>query len=122
MLQQVPGIRCLRDPTRGGLATSLNEIATASRVGIKIREATVPVRAEVWGARNSRVGSCCTWRMKASWVAFVAEEQADGLVAAMRTHPLGRDAAIIGKAVGAHPGLVTLQPTTGGGTNRRPLC
>jgi hydrogenase expression/formation protein HypE len=114
MLQHAPDIRCMRDPTRGGLASSLNEISTASRVGIRIRESTVPVRGEVKGACEILGLDPLYVANEGKLVAVVPEDQAASLVDVMRNHPLGHDAAIIGEAIGARPGIVTMQSTTGG--------
>jgi len=67
MLKAAPGIRCLRDPTRGGLATTLNELARQSGVGMRIVESAIPVRAQVSAACELLGSIRCTWPTKASW-------------------------------------------------------
>jgi len=108
------GIRCFRDPTRGGLSSALNEIAWASQVGIRIDETAIPVRPEVTGACEllgfDPLYVACEGRV----VSVVSPESADQVVSAMRRHELGRDAAVIGEVVGDHPGIVTLRSCIGG--------
>ena len=114
LLTQCPAIRCMRDPTRGGLSSTLNEIAAASRVGIRIREADVPVRAEVRSACELLGFDPLYVANEGKLVAIAPAAAATELVAAMRTHPLGRDAAIIGEVVAAPPGAVTMRSVSGG--------
>lgn len=114
MLEHCPAIRCLRDPTRGGLASSLNEIAVASRVGIRIREADLPVRREVRGACELLGFDPLYVANEGKLVAIVPAAAAPDLATTMRTHPLGRDATIIGEVVERNPGVVTLKAATGG--------
>jgi hydrogenase expression/formation protein HypE len=97
----VPGaatgaLRCLRDPTRGGLATTLNEIARQSRVGMLLEEAAIPVRAEVEAACELLGLDPLYIANEGKLIAIVAPEAAEPLLAAMRAHPLGRDACVIG--------------------------
>jgi len=97
MLDAVPGIHCLRDPTRGGLATTLNELARQSGVGINIRETAIPLRTEV-GAACEFLGLDPLYvANEGKLVAICAAADADALLAAMRGHPLGMSAAIIGE-------------------------
>lgn len=96
MLQAVPGIRTLRDPTRGGLATTLNEIARQSGVGMMLREADIPVRPEVDAACEFLGLDPLYVANEGKLIAICAPEDADRLLAAMRAHPLGANAAIIG--------------------------
>ena len=114
MMRVSSGIRCMRDPTRGGLSSSLNEIAQASRVGIEICEGTVPVRTEVRGACEllglDPFYAACEGRL----VAVVAESDAGRVLDAMRAHPLGRAARDIGSVVTAHPRVVTIRTGVGG--------
>jgi hydrogenase expression/formation protein HypE len=114
MLEACPGIRAMRDPTRGGLSSTLNELAAASKVGVKLDEATIPVRADVRGACEILGLDPLYVANEGKLVAVVAPGEAERLVAAMRTHPLGRDAAVIGEVVTAHPGMVTLRSLIGG--------
>jgi hydrogenase expression/formation protein HypE len=114
MLDACPSMRCMRDPTRGGLASALNELATASKVGVKLTESVIPVRAEVRAACEmlglDPLYVACEGRL----VAVAPPSDADQSLAAMRAHPLGRGAAIIGEVVAEHPGLVTLRTPIGG--------
>jgi hydrogenase expression/formation protein HypE len=104
----------MRDPTRGGLAGALNELAAASRVGVKLTESAIPVRAEVRAACEllglDPLYVACEGRL----VAVIPPTDADGLVAVMRDHALGRDAAIVGEVVADHAGVVTLRTPIGG--------
>jgi len=114
MLAASPGIRCMRDPTRGGLSSALNEIAAASRVGIALRERDIPLRAEVRGACELLGFDPLYVANEGKLVAIVAPEAALPVLTAMRAHPLGRDAAHVGEVVAEHPGLVTSRTPIGG--------
>jgi hydrogenase expression/formation protein HypE len=107
-------IRCLRDPTRGGLSGVLHDMAVRSNVGIKIDEARVPVRDEVRAASDllglDPLYIACEGRL----VAAVAPDDAERLLAALRAHPLGQGAAIIGHAVTEHPRTVQMRSRIGG--------
>ncbi len=113
MLEHCPNIRVLRDPTRGGLATSLNEIAKASKCGIKVNEDLVPV--------DNIVRSACEFlgldpllvANEGKLVAVVPAEDAGGLLAAMRAHPVGRNAAIIGSVISDPHHLVVAKTPLG---------
>lgn len=106
-------IRCLRDPTRGGVSSTLNEIAAQSGVGILLDERTVPVREEVKGACELLGLDPLYVANEGKLVAIVAPEVADEVLAAMRAHPLGRGAAIIGTVRDSHPGVVVMQTLLG---------
>ncbi len=108
-------IRMMRDPTRGGLAATLNEIAHASRVGVTIREDAVPVRAEVAAACEFLGLDPLNVANEGKLVAVVAPEAAETLLAVMKTHPLGRDAAIIGEIVEDEMFFVQMTTAFGGG-------
>ncbi|MBU1405840.1 MAG: hydrogenase expression/formation protein HypE [Proteobacteria bacterium] len=108
MLQASPAIHAMRDPTRGGLATTLNEFATASGVGIVLKEATIPVRPEVRGACEVLGIDPMYVANEGKLVAVVPGEAADTVVAAMRSHPLGREATIIGEVVAENRGMVVM--------------
>lgn len=114
ILEISPNIRCMRDPTRGGLSSVLHDIARQSRVGIWIDEARVPVRAEVRAASEmlglDPLYIACEGRL----VAVVAPEDAERVLAAVRAHPLGQGAAIIGRVVAEQPGLVRMRSRVGG--------
>jgi len=113
MLEACPDIHTLRDPTRGGLATTLNELAGQSRVGLEIDEASVPVHEAVRAAGELLGLDPLYVANEGKLVAIVGEGDADALLAAMRSHPLGREAAIIGRAVAGHPGRVVLRTLLG---------
>ena len=114
MLETTADIRCMRDPTRGGLSGVLNDIAQRSGVGVSIDEARVPVRPEVRAASDmlglDPLYIACEGRL----VAAVAAASAQRLLTAMRAHPLGRDAAIIGHAASEHPKQVRMHSRVGG--------
>jgi hydrogenase expression/formation protein HypE len=114
MLEACPSIRAMRDPTRGGVSSALNELADASHVGVTLDEAAIPVRAEVRGACEILGLDPLYVANEGKLIAVVPEEHAGRLVAVMRTHPLGRNAALIGRVVAEHPGMVTLRSLIGG--------
>lgn len=114
MLGACPTIRCMRDPTRGGLAAVLHELAVASQVGVKLVEAAIPLRREVRAACELLGLDPLYVASEGKLIAVVPPDDAERLLAAMRAHPLGRDAALIGEAVAEHAGLVTLRSTVGG--------
>lgn len=114
MVQAAPGIHCLRDPTRGGLATTLNEFALQSAVGIDIVEASIPVRAEVSAACELLGLDPLYVANEGKLVAVCAQEDAERLLAAMRAHPQGREAAIIGEVVEDAHHFVQMQTAFGG--------
>ena len=106
-------VHALRDPTRGGLATTLNEIATQSDVGIEIEETRVPVRAAVRGACEMLGLDPLYVANEGKAVVVVAADDAARILQAMRAHHYGRDAAIIGQIVDAHRGRVVLRTALG---------
>lgn len=114
MLQACPDIRCMRDPTRGGLSSTLCELASASRVGVRLRETAIPIRDEVRAACEMLGLDPLYVANEGKLVAVAPRDQAEQLVAVMRDSPLGRDAAIIGEVVDDHPGLVVQQSVVGG--------
>jgi hydrogenase expression/formation protein HypE len=109
-----PQIRCLRDPTRGGIASTLNEIARASQVGIRVDERTLPIRSAVRGACEVLGLDPHYVASEGRVVAVVPKEGADRVLRAMRAHELGRSAAIIGEVVSDHPGVVIERSWIGG--------
>ena len=114
MLEQSQKIHVLRDPTRGGVATALNEVALQSGVGIRLEESRLPVRPAV-GAACEMLGLDPLYVANEGKVlALVAPEEADLVLDAMRRHPLGRDACIIAQVISEHPGRVLLQTEIGG--------
>jgi hydrogenase expression/formation protein HypE len=111
--EEVGAIRCLRDPTRGGLATTLNEVAGRSGVGIEIEEHAIPVEDAVRAACELLGLDPLYVANEGKLVAFVAPEAADRVLAAMRTHEYGRRAAVIGRATAEHTGRVVLRTPLG---------
>jgi hydrogenase expression/formation protein HypE len=114
MLDACPGIRCMRDPTRGGVSSVLNELAAASRVGVDIDEAAVPIRPEVRGACEMLGLDPLYVANEGKLLAVCPPEDADRLLVAMRNHPLGANAAVIGTVVSEHSGMVILRSRVGG--------
>jgi hydrogenase expression/formation protein HypE len=114
MLEAADSIHCLRDPTRGGLATALCEIATKSQVGMIVEEQAIPVRESVRGLCEllglDPLYVACEGRL----LAVVGDDRAAAVLAAMRRHPLGRDAALIGRVVPSHAGTVVMETCVGG--------
>ncbi len=113
MLAVSSNIRCLRDPTRGGLSSTLNEIAERSEVSIEIEEKKIPVRDEVRGACELLGLDPLYVANEGKLVAIVGPEDAGHVLSAMRRHPRGAEAAIIGIVSDAHPGLVTMRTAFG---------
>lgn len=107
-------VHVLRDPTRGGLASTLNEIASAAKVGIRLNEAQIPVDDAVRGACEILGLDPLYVANEGKFLAIIAREVADQVLAAMRAHPLGKEAAIIGAVVDEHPGKVYLRSRIGG--------
>ncbi len=116
MIAAVPDIHMLRDPTRGGLAAVLNEIARDAGVGMRVREDAIPVATAVRGACELLGLDPLYVPNEGRLVAFCAGADADRLLAVMRAHPQGQDAAIIGEVVADDHRFVTM--TTGFGGNR----
>jgi hydrogenase expression/formation protein HypE len=117
MLEAAPaGPRALRDPTRGGLATTLHEIAAASGVGVALEERSIPVPDVVANACAFLGLDPLQVANEGKLVAFVDPADAEAVLAAMRAHPAGVDPAVIGRCVEEHPGLVSAR--TGFGASR----
>ena len=114
MVRASPGIHAMRDPTRGGLAALLNEIARESRVGIVVREDAIPVDTAVRGACELLGLDPLYVANEGKLVAFCAPEDAQPLLAAMRAHPLGREAAIIGEVIDDPDCFVQMRTGLGG--------
>jgi len=114
MVEAVPEIHCLRDPTRGGLATTLNELSRQSAVGMQIREVDIPVRAEVRGACELLGLDPLYIANEGKLVCICPAQSAEALLSVVQNHPLGRDAAIIGEVVGDASHLVTMKTRFGG--------
>jgi hydrogenase expression/formation protein HypE len=113
MLAASTSIRCLRDPTRGGLSSSLNEIAQRSRAHIELRENAIPIHEEVRGACEMLGLDPLYVANEGKLVAIVAAEAAESVLAAMRRNPAGREAQIVGTVMEGHPGLVTMRTALG---------
>lgn len=115
LLAAAPGaVHVLRDPTRGGAASSLNEIAAKSGVGITLDERALPVKPEVQAACELLGMDPIYVANEGKLLAIVARERADALLAVMRAHEFGRDAAIVGAVTDQHPGLLTARTAIGG--------
>ncbi len=108
------GVHCLKDPTRGGVATALNEMALGSEVSIALDEQAIPVHPEVRGACEILGLDPLTIANEGKLLAIVAPEVAEAALTAMRNHPLGRNAAIIGTVQAEPPGMVFLRTDIGG--------
>jgi hydrogenase expression/formation protein HypE len=114
MLAACPRLRLLRDPTRGGVATSLNEIAAAAGLGIEIEELAIPVSpvvasgCEILGLDPLQVAN------EGKLLAIVPADEADAVLAAMRVHKHGREATLLGRVVAEHPGIVVMRTAIGG--------
>jgi hydrogenase expression/formation protein HypE len=113
MIAASPEIRCLRDPTRGGLASTLNELARQSGVGIWVEENRIPVKEEVRGACELLGFEPWNLANEGKLVAIVSSEAAEAVLNAMRAHPLGRDAIRIGEVRKEPPGKVLLRTSIG---------
>ena len=114
VLAACPETRCMRDPTRGGLSSTLNELAAASGVGVELEETAIPLRPEVRGACEMLGLDPLYVANEGKLVAVVPPDAADRVLAAMRSHLFGRNAAVVGTVVAEHPGLVTLRSVVGG--------
>jgi hydrogenase expression/formation protein HypE len=114
MLEVSRNIHVLRDPTRGGVATALNEVANQSAVGIELEESSLPVRHEVNAACEMLGLDPLYVANEGKVLVMVAPEDADQVLYKMRQHPLGRDSCIIGRVVSEHPGRVVLHTGIGG--------
>ena len=113
MLRVTPNIRCFRDPTRGGLATTLNEISEQSQVGIRINEDDIPLRREVQAACDMLGLDPLHVANEGKLVAIVAQDDAERLLESMRQHKHGGDAAIIGEVTAERPGRVVMKTSFG---------
>lgn len=113
MLEVSHNIRCMRDPTRGGLSSTLNEIAEQSQVTIEIEESAIPICDEVKGACELLGLDPLYVANEGKLVAVVASRDADRVVDAMRQHPLGSQARIIGTVLAENPGIVIMRTPLG---------
>jgi hydrogenase expression/formation protein HypE len=107
-------LHALRDPTRGGVASALNEIAAAARAGVRIDESTIPVLEEVSAACEILGLDPLYVANEGKLIAFVDASAADDALHCVRSHPLGNEAAIIGSVVHEHPGRVIMRSRIGG--------
>ncbi len=114
MLQSSPHIHVLRDPTRGGVATTLNEIAQQSRVGIQLDEEAIPVADDVAGACELLGLDPLYIANEGKVLALLPQAEAEGTLEVMRWHPLGRKSCQIGSVVEEEPGRVFLRTRIGG--------
>jgi hydrogenase expression/formation protein HypE len=113
-LETCPGTRCMRDPTRGGLSSALNELASASGVGVRLDEAAIPIRPEVRGACEMLGLDPLYVANEGKLIAVVPAEDAGRVLEAMRAHHLGRNAALIGEVVAENAEMVILRSLVGG--------
>ena len=114
ILSAAPGIRVLRDPTRGGVATTLNEFVEGTALGIELEEARIPVRPQVQAACDMLGLDPLYCANEGKLLAVVAPTDADKVLAAMKNHELGTDAAIVGQVTERYPGKLTLRTAFGG--------
>ena len=114
MLEACPAIRCMRDPTRGGVSSVLHEIAAVSNVGMYLSETAIPVRAAVRGACEILGLDPLYVANEGKLIAIVPRDEADALVGLMREHPLGANAAVVGEVVDDHRGMVVMRSRVGG--------
>lgn len=114
MIAAAPGVHVLRDPTRGGVASSLNEIAQASQLGVVIEEHKVPVAAAVRSACELLGMDPLFVANEGKLLAVVPATEAEAALAALKQNPLGRQATIIGQVVEQHPGMLVAKTGIGG--------
>ncbi len=114
MVAAAPNIHCLRDPTRGGLATTLNELARQSRVGMRLDEAAIAVKPQVAAACELLGLDPLYVANEGKLVCICPAAQTQPLLQAMRTHSLGREAVVIGEVVNDHNAFVEMQTRFGG--------
>ncbi len=113
LLAAAPGVHVLRDPTRGGLSSALNEIAAEARVGIVVHEERIPVRPQVRSACELLGLDPYFVANEGKLIAIVERSQGEAALAAMRANPLGAHAAIIGEVTDAHPGMLVERTAIG---------
>jgi len=114
MVEAVPGIHCLRDPTRGGLATTLNELARQSGIGIRLRETDIPVKPDVIAACELLGLDPLYVANEGKLVAICPRADTEPLLKVMRAHPLGRESGIIGEVVEDEHTFVQMETSLGG--------
>jgi hydrogenase expression/formation protein HypE len=114
MLDTGSSIHAMRDPTRGGVASALNELANSSRLGIVVEERRVPINPTTQSACELLGMDPMFVANEGKLLVFVAPDDAQSLLERMRSHPLGRSAAIIGHVTDEHPGIVVARTSIGG--------
>lgn len=114
LLKEVPDIHVLRDPTRGGVTSVLNEIASKASVGIRVEEAAIPIDEAVKGACEILGLDPLHVANEGKVISIVPPEHAATALNAMRAHPLGRGAEIIGEVIADNPGMVIMRTRIGG--------
>ncbi len=113
ILASTDEVRCMRDPTRGGLSSTLNEIAASSQAGIELEEKTIPIREQVRGACEMLGLDPLYVANEGKLVAIVGPDGADAALRAVRGNELGRDAQIIGRVTQEHPRMVVMRTPFG---------
>ena len=113
LLAAVPETRVLRDPTRGGLATALGEVAVASDVGIRVEEGEIPVRDEVRGACELLGFDPLYVACEGRFLAVVPGDRAQAALDAVRSQPGGEGACLIGRVVAEDPGRLVMRTRIG---------
>ncbi len=114
ILKACPDVHVLRDPTRGGVSSAMTEIAQAAKIGVELQEAAIPIREDVKGACEILGLDPLYVANEGKLIAVVPATAAESVLAAMRSHSLGKEAAIIGEVVAAHAGFVTMKTRVGG--------
>jgi hydrogenase expression/formation protein HypE len=114
LIAACPDVHVLRDPTRGGIASALNEIADQAKVGIHLDEASIPISEDVKAACEILGFDPLYVANEGKLLAIVPPERASRALEALRPHPLGQEASIIGEVVAGHPGFVTMRTKIGG--------
>ena len=114
LIDAAPGVRMMRDATRGGVAAVLNELAAASGVGVRLRESDTPIRADVQGFCEILGLDPLYLANEGKIVAVVPPEQEVAALQALRAHPLGGGAAAIGRITDTRPGRVVMETRFGG--------
>jgi len=113
LLEATSEVRCLRDPTRGGLSSALTEIAGSSQAGIELQETAIPVREEVRGACEMLGLDPLYVANEGRLVAIVAADAVEEALRALQSHPLGADARTIGRVTKEHPRMVVMRTVFG---------
>jgi hydrogenase expression/formation protein HypE len=114
LLREVPAIHSLRDPTRGGIAAALCDIAEVSGNGIRIRESSLPIKKEVQGACNLLGLDPLNVANEGKAVVVCPKQDSSRALGILQSHPLGKDASVIGRVVSEHRGMVILETKLGG--------